>query len=143
MSPTLHLPGAFASAELEARRADYAADVAPRRDPAEGLTPIHAFADVTITPPAPDPGARGELRWIPLAYLYVDPLDDVHLASKSKCIKGMAGRFAWPRFTPVIVVERGPQCFVVIDGRRRSIAALVHGGVHSVPCLVHPEAAKP
>jgi hypothetical protein len=100
--------------------------------------------------PASTLGARGELRWIALEKIVIDPAyqRDVGAAGK-KNIRQIVERFHWSLFSPLVVAPRGaprPDAerpgaftydkFAAIDGQHRAIAALTHGGIAELPCWV-------
>lgn len=89
--------------------------------------------------PAAERGEMGELKWIPLEQIVIDPVyqRDVGAAGK-KNIKQIVERFHWALFLPVIVARRGLNLYAAIDGQHRAIAALTHGGIGAVPCWIIP-----
>lgn len=87
--------------------------------------------------PARDLGPKGELKWIPIAQIMIDPAYQraLGLAGKRN-IRQIVEHFNWALFSPVVVSRRGPELYAAIDGQHRAIAALTHAGIKEVPCWV-------
>lgn len=82
-------------------------------------------------------GKRGELKWIPIGHLYIDPSYQREvLRAGLKNIRKIAEGFNWAYFAPIVVAPRGAKKFAVIDGQHHSLAALCRGDIEQVPCLV-------
>ncbi|MBL6852367.1 MAG: ParB N-terminal domain-containing protein [Alphaproteobacteria bacterium] len=87
--------------------------------------------------PSRDIGAKGELVWLPLKHLYVDPIYQRAILDSGKAnIRRMVEEFSWAKFGVLDVAKRSRNVYAVIDGQHRATAALCHGGIDSVPCLV-------
>jgi hypothetical protein len=103
------------------------------------LRKIEAVSFETPVTPARSLGDRGELAWIPIGQIVIDPTyqRDVGKPGK-KNIRQIVEHFHWALFSPVIVARRGPQLYAAIDGQHRAIAAATHRGIKEVPCWIIP-----
>lgn len=105
--------------------------------PESALLPLHRLAFAEAVKPAADLGVKGEMLWLPLSKLRVDPrYQRPILANGRKTIRRIIERFEWSRFSPLVVGTRPGGLFAIIDGQHRATAALTHGGIVNVPCLV-------
>lgn len=102
-----------------------------------GLTELPALQFEIPPKPAIKFGREGELKWLPLAKLRIDPSyqRDVGAAGKRN-IKRIVENFSWSLFSPVVVSPRPGGLYAIIDGQHRAIAARENGGIKTVPCLV-------
>lgn len=83
------------------------------------------------------PGEKGKLAWIKLAHLYIDPAYQRAILKSGKAnVKRIVEQFSWERFGACVVSRRGPDCYAIIDGQHRATAALIHGHIESVPCVI-------
>jgi hypothetical protein len=97
-----------------------------------------------IPPPVPsaDIGDMGELKWLPLSALAIDPAYQRAILDSGKAnIRRMIEGFSWLLFGVLVVARRpdsanGGRQFAIIDGQHRATAALLHGAIGEVPCLV-------
>lgn len=97
--------------------------------------PTLQFAQRPI--PAPDIGDKGELKWLRLSDLRVDPTYQREILETGKAnIRRMIEGFSWLLFGVVIVASRPNGKYAIIDGQHRVTAALLHGNIAEVPCLV-------
>lgn len=105
--------------------------------------------EVAFMPPFPNPAPPdpvGELLWVELGDLFIDPKYQRPIgANGEKNIRQVIENFSWSLFSPIVVCRREKGCFAVIDGQHRAIAALTHGGIKKVPayCIngdMHDEA---
>lgn len=107
------------------------------------LQPLSVLTFERALMPSKDIGAKGEQRWIPLAQLGIDPVYQRAILKTGKANIGrMVEGFSWPLFGTLVVGERGGGMFAIIDGQHRATAALLHGAIKSVPCLVVTGGAK-
>lgn len=84
----------------------------------------------------PSPGARPELKWIPIAALRIDPAyQRPVLRAGEKNILNIARNFSWSKFAPVIVAPIDGSLFCIIDGQHRVTGAALCGR-KEVPCQV-------
>lgn len=101
------------------------------------LIPLPKLMFETAPIPAAMHGPRGELAWIPISKLVIDPRYQRSVrADGRRNIKRIVERFNWAFFSPLIVCRRGADAYAVIDGQHRGIGAMTHGGVPEVPCLI-------
>jgi len=81
-------------------------------------------------------GERGELAWLPLKHLFIDPAYQRAILKTGKAnIKRMIEQFSWERFGACVVAKRGKDRFAIIDGQHRATAAF-NLGLSDVPCLI-------
>jgi hypothetical protein len=93
------------------------------------------FADRPV--PSSDIGAPGELCWLPLDRLRIDPAyQRVVLETGKANIRRMIEGFSWLLFGTLTVAKRGRDLYAIIDGQHRATAAMLHGGIEAVPCLI-------
>lgn len=101
------------------------------------LTPLSPLTFKQTPVPSPDIGVPGEFEWIPTDHLYIDPIyQRAIMSAGTKNIFGMVEGFSWSLFAPLIVAPRDKNKFAIIDGQHRAIAAVTHGGITKLPCLV-------
>lgn len=87
--------------------------------------------------PATDLGGRPDLRWLPLASLWVNEEYQRNITEDGRANIGrIIEKFSWARFTPLMVADSGDSRFAVIDGQHRFLAAVAHGGIDEVPCAI-------
>lgn len=87
--------------------------------------------------PARDVGLKGELKWISIRQLFIDPAyQRAVLDAGKRNIGRIIENFRWPYFAPVVVAHRGHGKYAIIDGQHRAMAALNHGGIDQLPCWV-------
>ena len=95
---------------------------------------------VAFAPPFPNPAptdAVGELAWLDLGDLFIDPRYQRPVGPKGeKNIRQVIENFSWNLFSPLVVARRPGGRYAVIDGQHRAIAARTHGGIEKVPCLI-------
>lgn len=95
---------------------------------------------VAYRPPFPNPAPTdvvGELAWLDLGDLYIDPKYQRPIGPKGeKNIRQVIENFSWNLFSPLVVARREGGRYAVIDGQHRAIAARTHGGIEKVPCLI-------
>lgn len=87
--------------------------------------------------PSHDVGAPGDLKWIEIGRLVVDPSyqRDIHDRGKAN-VKRIIDEFRWSRFAPLVVAPRPDGRFAIIDGQHRATAAKRHPKVTKLPCYV-------
>jgi hypothetical protein len=101
------------------------------------LQPLSTMTFERALQPAKDIGSKGEQRWIPLDRLGIDPIYQRAVLKTGKANIGrMIEGFSWSLFGTLVVGAREGGMFAIIDGQHRATAALLHGGIKSVPCLV-------
>ena len=101
------------------------------------LQPLPKLAFVPPPMPSAEIGDMGELRWLPLTALFVDPVYQRAILDSGKAnIRRMIEGFSWLLFGTLVVARRGDARFAIIDGQHRATAAALHGGISEVPCLV-------
>lgn len=89
------------------------------------------------SPVAAAPGGAPEFAWLPLSEIYIDPAYQREiLKSGRNNIRTMIAHFSWRRFGVLDVARRAPGRYAIIDGQHRATAALCHGGIATVPCLI-------
>lgn len=95
--------------------------------------------------PAPMPnaeiGAPGVLDWVHIGRLVIDERYQREILDNGKKnIFRMIEEFSWALFAPLVVARRreigGQDRFAIIDGQHRALAAKMHGGIESLPCLI-------
>lgn len=87
--------------------------------------------------PAPNIGDHGELAWLPLGKLAIDQRYQRDILDSGKTnIRKIIENFNWRKFGVLVVGRRDSDLFAIIDGQHRAIAALMHGGIAEVPCLI-------
>jgi len=104
------------------------------------MTELRALERVDFeTPavPAAALGAKGELKWINVTELGIDPdYQRPVLYTGRRNVRRMVEGFSWSLFSPLVVARRGRNLYAIIDGQHRALAAVTHGGVKELPCLV-------
>jgi hypothetical protein len=101
------------------------------------LQPLPQFTFMPPALPSTDIGDMGELKWLPLSALAIDPAYQRAILDSGKAnIRRMIEGFSWLLFGVLVVARRGGRQFAIIDGQHRATAALLHGGIDEVPCLV-------
>lgn len=102
----------------------------------DDLLPLSAVA---FTPPFPNAAvtdAEGELMWVELGDLFIDPKYQRPIsANGEKNIRQVIENFSWSLFSPIVICKRERGKYAIIDGQHRAIAALTHGGIAKVPAL--------
>jgi hypothetical protein len=82
-------------------------------------------------------GKRGDLRFLPISQLYIDPSYQREiLGAGERNVRRIAERFDWSFFAPLIVARRGLNEYAVIDGQHRATAAVSRGDIQELPCLI-------
>lgn len=91
-----------------------------------------------ITPtPNREVGLPGELKWLALSALFIDPAYQRAILDSGKAnIRRMIEGFSWLQFGTLVVGKRDGGRYALIDGQHRAIAAFLHGGIDKVPCLI-------
>lgn len=101
------------------------------------LVPLQVLKFARTPRPSVEIGKGGELRWVPLKHLFIDPAYQRAILDSGKAnILKMVEEFSWTKFGVLDVTRRGKDRYAVIDGQHRATAALIHGGVREVPCLI-------
>lgn len=101
------------------------------------LRPLETLPFVPRPVPNADIGVKGELRWLPLRELYIDPAYQRTIFDRGRAnVKRIIEAFSWDLFAALVVAPRGKNKYAIIDGQHRATAALAHGGITEVPCLV-------
>jgi hypothetical protein len=101
------------------------------------LMPLQHLTFAKSPVPATAIGDRGELVWLPLSKLRIDTAYQRAILDAGKAnIRRMVEAFSWLQFGAIIVARRKGGVFAIIDGQHRATAALIHGGIDQVPCLV-------
>jgi hypothetical protein len=89
-------------------------------------------------------GKRPDLKWIKLSQLFV-PTDyqrPTKSESSRKTINHIQAHFNWAECGALIVcplAKANPPQYAIIDGQHRFRAAVAHGGVPELPCIVIPQ----
>jgi hypothetical protein len=108
-----------------------------------GLLPLHRATFRRQPVPSPNVGIPGEMAWLALADLRIDPRYQRPInAAGLKTISAIVEGFDWSKFSPLVVARRPGGLFAVIDGQHRATGALTHGGVDRVPCLIMSGGAR-
>ena len=106
----------------------------------DGAAELLPLMQVAFMPPYPNPvppDAVGELAFIDLSDLYIDPRYQRPIGFRGeKNIRQVIENFSWSLFSPIVVGRREGGRFAIIDGQHRAIAALTHGGIQKVPALI-------
>jgi len=98
---------------------------------------LKPLSPVTIDRERTKLGKRGELRWLHVRQLVVDPRYQRAVGLKgTDNIKKIAKEFSWSFFSPVIVSPRKSGQYAIIDGQHRATAAVSRGDIEEIPCLV-------
>lgn len=101
------------------------------------LLPLHKATFRWPPVPSPTVGIPGELEWLGLAVLRIDPRYQRPInAAGLKTIAAIVEGFDWSKFSPLVVARRPGGLFAIIDGQHRATGALTHGGLDHVPCLI-------
>lgn len=102
-----------------------------------GIRALEKLNFETPVKPASDLGPKGELKWIPLSQIVIDPAyqRDVGQSGKRN-VRQIVENFRWSLFSPLVVSPRGDNRYAAIDGQHRAIGALTHAGIGEVPCWV-------
>jgi hypothetical protein len=101
------------------------------------LVPLQPLQYILRPVPAADIGQRGEVAWLPLGKLRIDPRYQRDILDNGKTnIRKIIEGFNWRKFGVVVVGRRPGGIFAIIDGQHRAVAALMHGGIPDVPCLI-------
>lgn len=85
-------------------------------------------------PIARDPGARPEMKWLPLDVLVVDRTYQRECSPAHA--QNIMRRFNWIYFQAVTVTAVDGGKYAVIDGQHRVLAARAHPDIQEVPCIV-------
>lgn len=103
------------------------------------LAPLQKLNYAQPLRPSEKIGAKGEFAWIPLAHLRIDPSYQRDILDNGKTnIRRIVDGFQWKKFGVLEVGRRALNCYAIIDGQHRAIAAMMHGGIEKVPCMIHP-----
>lgn len=103
------------------------------------LRPIRALPLPDDVTPAAAPGAPPDIVYIAPARLRVDGRYQRDLSRRSvQLIHRIVAGWDWARFKPPVIAAAAdaPDHYDVIDGQHTAIAALTHGGVALLPCLL-------
>ncbi|MDE2468843.1 MAG: ParB N-terminal domain-containing protein [Bradyrhizobium sp.] len=101
------------------------------------LEPLHLLTFDIAPRCAAVHGEQGDLAWIPLRYLYIDPAYQRAILKTGKAnVRRMIEDFSWERFGACVVSRRGKNRYAIIDGQHRATAALNRGDIDAVPCLI-------
>lgn len=101
------------------------------------LLPLQKLIFFPAAVPTPNTGDRGELVWLPLSKLRVDHSYQRAILDNGKAnIRRMVEGFSWQLFSAIVVARRPGGVYAIIDGQHRATAALNHGGIREVPCLI-------
>lgn len=101
------------------------------------LIPLHKAAYAEPLKPSRDFGIPSKLLWIPLNQLYIDPRYQRAVGERGrKNIRKIVEGFNWSLFSPLVVGPRAAKQYAVIDGQHRGIAAMTHGCIREVPCMI-------
>lgn len=102
--------------------------------------PLRKFAFKPAPVPARSIGRQATLTHIPLDQLVIDESYQRAITPQGRGnIVRIVESFDWRMFSPLIVVPvetDDGQRWAIIDGQHRATAALMHGGVRTVPCMV-------
>ncbi len=101
------------------------------------LLPLPTLQFEVPPQPSKDLGRKGDLKWIAIERLRIDPSYQRDVGAPGKRnIKRIIEGFSWSLFSPVIVSPRPGNLYAIIDGQHRAIAAAMNGGMDELPCLV-------
>ena len=99
-------------------------------------------AIVPLAIPDIEPASLGDkpvMDWIELSALRINDAYQRSISNRSiTSIRKMVRTFDWSRIKALSVVEMGDGTYEVIDGQHTAIAAMTHGDVTSLPCLISP-----
>lgn len=99
--------------------------------------PLKAFAVRGGITPSREIGRTATLAHLPLDRLVVDESYQRSITPQGRSnIVRIAESFDWRMFSPLIVVAVEDGRWAIIDGQHRATAALMHGGIATVPCMV-------
>lgn len=86
-------------------------------------------------------GLIPDLDWIDINCLTVDDSYQRDTLSKRSQlnIEKIKKNFAWAKFSPLTVADRGDNTFSIIDGQHRYIAAKELGDIENLPCWIIPQ----
>jgi hypothetical protein len=101
------------------------------------LVPLQPLQYIMRPVPAAEIGDHGELAWLSLEKLYIDARYQRDILDSGKTnIRKIIENFNWRKFGVLVVGKRERGQYAVVDGQHRAVAALMHGGIKQVPCLV-------
>lgn len=104
------------------------------------MTELLALHDITYErepAPAMDLGKAPKLMWLKLSDMWIDPKYQRPAHHRgAKNIKTIIEKFDWRLFSPLVPAPRPGHGYAIIDGQHRAIAAKMHGGIETVPCMV-------
>lgn len=101
------------------------------------LQPLARLTFATVPVPSTDIGEQGELVWLPLNELFIDPSYQRAILDSGKAnVRRMIEGFSWLLFGTVVVSKRSKGVYAIVDGQHRATAAALHGGIKKVPCLI-------
>jgi hypothetical protein len=99
--------------------------------------PLAAFTYKPAPMPSRNVGPQAVLTQIPLDCLVVDESYQRSITQQGRGnIVRIVECFDWRMFSPLIVVPVEGGRWAIIDGQHRATAALMHGGISTVPCMV-------
>lgn len=102
--------------------------------------------DLTLLQPLRLPDAvpaeippRPRLEWLPVRSLRVDHSYQRHLSERSaRLVRRIVEHFDWRHIKALNVVALDDGTYEVLDGQHTAVAAITHGAVEDLPCLVFP-----
>lgn len=99
------------------------------------LEPLAALKFPDATPAAVADNPR--LAWVKVADLRINRAYQRDLTPTSmRLIRTLVEKFDWARMKALSVLELGDGTYEVLDGQHTAIAAMSHGAIPRVPCLV-------
>jgi len=86
-------------------------------------------------------GLIPDLDWIDINCLTIDDTyqRDTLSQRSQRNIEKIKKNFAWAKFSPLTVADRGDNTFSIIDGQHRYIAAKELGDIENLPCWIIPQ----
>lgn len=104
----------------------------PTKQKLEKIQPIRLGQ---LTPATLPP--RPTLRWVPIDALRINRAYQRSMSERSvRLVRRMVERFDFARLKALSVLDLGDGTYEVLDGQHTAIAAMTHGGVHQLPCLI-------
>lgn len=112
----------------------------PAVEPA--VEPVRPLRAPDLTPAAI--GALPELKWLPVTALRINRGYQRDLSRSSiELIRRIVANWDWSRLKALSVLDMGDGTFEVVDGQHTAVAAMTHGQVRQLPCLIAPARGLP
>jgi hypothetical protein len=88
---------------------------------------------ITRAPIAPPP----RVAWVSVKALVIDESYQRHIsAAGARLVRQLIQYWDWNRYKALSVAPTGDGKFEIVDGQHTAIAAISHGGIEMLPCLI-------